>query len=227
LGTKPGQLGTFPNKELLIRDCPQLAEKCPQPLPSDAGSVCQVEYQLAEARRSRSLAWHDPALVPDLAAWLTERLGLLAWCGSPPEPASRLNVVEAMAGTGLVLSSAGHAASMYPNLFPSRDAAKKAIGRVLAGQRILDLECATRLTCRVQYQVAGVGNVRAEALATPGRLPTLRTDIEAALGPLATFEVSVIAKPELIKTGGDLSELYASHYRGAQHFNFQHEARQP
>jgi hypothetical protein len=225
LGTKTRQLGEIPNKEFLIKEFTQLAEKCPQPLPSDADSVCRVEYQLAEARRSRSVAWHDPALVPDLAAWLTERLGPLAWCGSPPEPASRLNVVETMAGAGLVLNSAGHAAAMYPNLFPSRDAAKKALGRVLAGRRILDLECATRLTCRVRYQVAGVGNAPAEALATPDRLLTLRTDIEAALGPLATFEV--IAKPEPIKTGGDLSELYASQHRGAQHFNFQHEARQP
>ena len=189
MGTKSGQMGTFPNKELLIRECPQLAGKCPHLEASGCGSVCRVEYQLAEARRSRSVAWHDPALVPDLAAWLADRLGPLAWCGIPPERVARLNVVETMAARGLILSSASHAAVMYPDLFPNPEAAKKAIGRVLAGRRVSDLDCAARLTCRVRYRVAGARLSPAEALAAPDRLATLRSDLEAALGPLAAFDL--------------------------------------
>jgi hypothetical protein len=187
LGTQGGQLGSFRNKELFFRKRPQLAEKCPQPLAKDDGLVRRVEYQLAEARRSASVAWHDPALVPDIAAWLTERLGPLAWCGSPPEPGPGPNVIELMAAAGLILSGAAHAAAMYPHLFPSREAAKKAIGRILAGRRVRDLECANRLTWRVRYQVAGAGNAPAEALAAPDRLATLQTDLEAVLGPLVAF----------------------------------------
>jgi Toprim domain len=189
LGTKTRQLGTFPNKELLIRDCPQLAGKCPQPLSGSASLICQVEYQLAEARRSRSVARHDPALVPDLATWLTERLGPLAWCSSPPVPGPKPNVVEAMAARGLILNGASHAAAMYPDLFPSREAAKKAIARVLAGRRVLDMECAAGLTCRAHYQVAGAGNTPAEAIGTLKRFATLQVDLESTLGPLAAFEI--------------------------------------
>ena len=170
--------------------------------------ICKAEYQLAEARRSRSVAWYDPALVPDLEAWLTARLGPLAWCGIPPERMPRLNVVEAMAAAGIVLSNAGHAAAMFPNILPTRDAAKKAIGRALAGRRVLDLECAARLTYRASYQVAGAGNAPAKALVAPDRLATLRADLEAALGPLAAFDTTEAAAdagdpPQSIGQEGD------------------------
>jgi hypothetical protein len=69
------------------------------------------------------------------------------------------------------------------------------ISRVLAGRRVLDLECAARLTCRVRYQVAGARLSSAEALAAPDRLATLRTDLEAALGPLVVFDVMASEMP--------------------------------
>jgi hypothetical protein len=185
MGTKTGRLGSFPNVEFLFRERPQPREICPH--------LEFVAYQLGGAGHGRSEAWHDPALVPDIAAWLTERLGPLAWCGSPP--ARGPDVVEAMAAAGLIPNSPGHAAAIYPGLFSSREAAKKAIERVLAGRRVLDLECAARLTCRVRYQVAGARLSPAEALAAPDRLATLKTDIEAALGPLAAFEVMAPGMP--------------------------------
>jgi hypothetical protein len=52
-----------------------------------------------------------------------------------------------------------------------------------------------RLTCRAHYQVAGVGNAPAEALAAPHRLATLHTDLEAALGPLVGFDVMAPETP--------------------------------
>ena len=51
--------------------------------------VARVDYQRAGARMSPSVAWFDPALVPDVAGWLAERLSCqLAWCraeGGPSE----------------------------------------------------------------------------------------------------------------------------------------------
>ena len=52
--------------------------------------VGRADYQRAGVRMSAPVAWFDPALVPDVARWLTERLGCsLAWCraeGQSPEP---------------------------------------------------------------------------------------------------------------------------------------------
>jgi hypothetical protein len=47
------------------------------------------------------------------------------------------------------------------------------------------------------------GNAPAEALAAPDRVATLHTDIEAALGPLAKFEV----RPPAAMTKTDLAML--------------------
>ena len=68
-----GRLGTYSHKELSMGECPQ-------PLPG----LRRVEYQRAGAGRSRSVAWHDPILIADPMAWLTDRLGPLAWCPAPP-----------------------------------------------------------------------------------------------------------------------------------------------
>jgi hypothetical protein len=94
-----------------------------------------------------------------------------------------------MASHGLVLNNAGHVTAIYPDLFRSRDAAKKALARVLAGVDVLSLNCMTALSCLVRYQVDGQGNVSAMAFVTPERLATLRNDLEAVLGPLALFKV--------------------------------------
>jgi Toprim domain len=79
------RLGTFPYKDTIIRDCPQ--------------PLMAAEYQRAGSGRSSAVAWVDPVLVPDPAAWLVDRLGPLAWCkvggegaelpadaGAPTEP---------------------------------------------------------------------------------------------------------------------------------------------
>jgi hypothetical protein len=102
-----------------------------------------------------------------------------------------------MAAAGLILSNARHSAALYPDLFSSPDAAKKAIGRALAGRRILDLECAAALTVRVRYQVSGPRMAAAEALAAPNRLLTLRPGLETALGPLALFDITLPTAKEI------------------------------
>jgi hypothetical protein len=54
--------------------------ECPQPLPG----LRLVEYQRAGADRSRSVACYDPVLIAGPLAWLTDRLGPLAWCPALP-----------------------------------------------------------------------------------------------------------------------------------------------
>lgn len=51
----------------------------------------RIDYQPFGAGKSASMAWCDPALVLDAAAWLAERIGPLAWCRrddetDPPPP---------------------------------------------------------------------------------------------------------------------------------------------
>lgn len=53
--------------------------------PTSPGLV-RSAYQVAGAGKSPSVAWCDPALVPDPAAWLAGHVGMLAWCRTDAEP---------------------------------------------------------------------------------------------------------------------------------------------
>jgi hypothetical protein len=50
------------------------------------GQLLRAAYQAAGQGRSPSIAWYDPALIPDPAATIAAMLGELAWCraASPP-----------------------------------------------------------------------------------------------------------------------------------------------
>jgi hypothetical protein len=74
----------------------------------------------------------------------------------------------------------------------------------LCHRGMLDLDSTAGLTMRVRYQVAGPRMSPAEALVAPGRLATLRADLEAALGPLTVFEN--LTKPDSTALSG-LSKL--------------------
>ena len=58
----------------------------------------RAEYQRAGQGQQASTAWFDPGLAPDLAEWLTARLGALAWCHTgadsdpPPSPSATQDV---------------------------------------------------------------------------------------------------------------------------------------
>jgi putative DNA primase/helicase len=181
MGTKSGRLAPSRNNNTLIRGRGQPPGFCPH--------LREVQYQVAGAGRSSTAARHDPSVVPDLAAWLTQRLGRLAWVGERPKPVIDVNVIEAMALRGIIPKNPAHAARLFPDLFPSRDAAKKAMARVLNGRRVTDLSCALTLTVKVRYQVAGPRMSPAAALVTPERLQTLEADLAAAFGNLAFFAV--------------------------------------
>lgn len=178
--TKPAFRGHSPIKTSNTGMSPK-AGICP--------NLLTVAYQVAGKRREPTFATYDPAIVPDLAAWLTERVGCLTWFGEKPEPkAPKVNVLEAMAERGLVIGGA-HAFALYPDLFPSEDAARKAISRATKDQPIADLPFMAPLSCIVRYQVAGTGMKPALLYTTPERLPGLRSELETVLGPLAEFEL--------------------------------------
>ena len=73
---------TFPYRSISIR-------KCRTPRPDEAGLV-EVAYQVAGAGQKPAKAKADLLLCPDPAAFLTAKLGTLAWCkvgdDVPPDP---------------------------------------------------------------------------------------------------------------------------------------------
>lgn len=61
---------TFPYKDSLLGECRALRP---------------VAYQVAGQGQRAAVAWFDPMMGPDPEAWLTDRLGPLAWCRPVPE----------------------------------------------------------------------------------------------------------------------------------------------
>jgi len=154
----------------------------------------KVSYQRVGVGRTSSVALYDPAIVPDLDPWLSGRLGVLAWFGSPPAQATVMKAVEAMAARGLISLNSRHNATIYPDLFVSPEAAKKAIERVCAGRYVFDLECTQGLTCQVRYRVAGAGTRQTEARVDLYLIPDPATWLAERLETtLAAFEVVQVA----------------------------------
>ena len=107
------------------------------------------------------------------------------------------DAIDKMIGRGLVPQMPTDAARLYRDLFPTREAAKKAYQRaglsVERGSRLGTspyrevpiMECPH---ARVRYQPQGKGQVPRIALVDPVKVPDARAVLEAALGPLALFE---------------------------------------
>ncbi|WP_428489563.1 hypothetical protein [Rhodopila sp.] len=157
----------------------------------DASDLSQplhsVEYRVTGNGREPTVAYYDPDLVQDPAAWLSDRVGKLDWCGKKPELAVELSAVEKMAAAGLLLGGA-HAVAFYPDLFPSGvGAAKKAVSRAFDRRDPGFHKCTKHAPCRISYQVAGAGSRPSLAFCSPERLPGLRAEMEATLGPLSVF----------------------------------------
>jgi hypothetical protein len=118
------------------------------------------------------------------------------WRDVRPDPLAR------MVARGVVLLSPTDAAKAYPDLFPTSEAARKALERgeaegVFTGhfpRKKFSLgECpvnqADRFT-QVTYHPTGRGQQRRRALAAASRLSTLRAWLEALVGPLTHFELA-------------------------------------
>jgi hypothetical protein len=102
----------------------------------------------------------------------------------------RPGVIGRMASRGLVLSSAADAARIYPDLFPSAEAAKKALQRAGVHGHLGDIplgilflgECPANQLVRVRYRPEGRGQQSRHALVTKDRLATLGVWLTEALG---------------------------------------------
>ena len=70
---------TNPNKKTLYNGLSRTSVQ-------KASILRRVDYQITGRGRRREVAWIDPALVPDPAAALTEKLGPLAWYSAAEQP---------------------------------------------------------------------------------------------------------------------------------------------
>jgi putative DNA primase/helicase len=62
---RKGQMGDFSHNQIYMGESP-----------------IWHEYRRDLPRHRGSGAWYDPAMIPDPVAWLTNRLGPLAWCNT-------------------------------------------------------------------------------------------------------------------------------------------------
>jgi putative DNA primase/helicase len=111
-------------------------------------------------------------------------------------PDTRLTVQQRMAARGLVTDSPTDAAKLYPDLFPTSEAARKAMDRAEGISRTVPYdsvfigECPPNARGEGRYRPEGRGQQLRRIWITRQRLPAARSDLEAALGPLAVFDVS-------------------------------------
>ena len=109
----------------------------------------------------------------------------------------RPGVLSRMAGRGLVLLGATDAARIYPDLFPTPEAARKAIMRESGEGDFPDIplcisllgECPGNTLARVSYRPAGRGQQTRRALVLESRLPTLAEWLTERLGAEVRVEV--------------------------------------
>jgi hypothetical protein len=111
----------------------------------------------------------------------------------------RPSVLERMAARGLVLFGPTDAAKVYPDLFPSAEAARKAVGRAEGDFPDIPLgnstprEMSGKSLEAVAYRPAGRGQQTRRALVAPERLETLQSFLEGQLGMSVTIDT--LARP--------------------------------
>lgn len=103
----------------------------------------------------------------------------------------RLSPQQRMAARGMVTDSPTDAWQLYPELFLSAAAAKKALQRGISGTSPYDSlfigECPRNRITEGKYRPHGRGQQLRRMWISDWRLPTLRVEMEAVLGPLAMF----------------------------------------
>jgi hypothetical protein len=115
----------------------------------------------------------------------------------------RPDVIGRMLARGAALGSAVDAAKAYPDLFPSAEAAKKALQRGAETKSIgtnpyeyySTGECPDALPIEVSYRPAGNGQKTRRAFVPAGRLTGFRNWLEGLVGPLVHYEVVVQPTP--------------------------------
>jgi hypothetical protein len=118
---------------------------------------------------------------------------------------------DEMLARGFLPKTPAHAVPLYPDLFGSMDAARKAYQRGLATEAgpssgtfpyksTSIRECPTPQPALIKYTLEGRGQQPRSGLARHDALPGLCERLEARLGPLKVFE---IVEPEVLAVGRD------------------------
>jgi hypothetical protein len=115
----------------------------------------------------------------------------------------RPDVIGRMLARGAALGSAVDAAKAYPDLFPSPEAAKKALQRAAETEsigtspygRVLIGECPDALPIEVSYRPAGNGQKTRHAYVPAHRLDGFRVWLEDLLGPLTHYARAIPTAP--------------------------------
>jgi hypothetical protein len=93
-----------------------------------------------------------------------------------------------MAAAGMALVNAAHAATCFPDLWPSAEASKKAFQRRRNGtnpeEELLSRECPTP-PAAISYQLVGAGQKPCVAWCDQSRVPDPAAWLTGRLGPLA------------------------------------------
>jgi hypothetical protein len=114
----------------------------------------------------------------------------------------RLSPQQRMAVRGMVTDSPTDAWRLYPDLFPSAEAAKKALQRGISGtfpyESTFIGECPRNGITEGKYRPQGRGQQLRRMWVSAWRLPTLREEMEKVLGPLAMFEVASATAAEAL-----------------------------
>jgi hypothetical protein len=114
----------------------------------------------------------------------------------------RLSPQQRMAARGMVTDSPTDAWRLHPELFPSAEAAKKALQRGISGTFPYDsLFIGERPRNRItegKYRPHGRGQQLRRMWVSNWRLPTLREEMEEVLGPLAMFDVGSATATEAL-----------------------------
>lgn len=115
------------------------------------------------------------------------------------------SAIDEMILRGLVPQTPADAAKLFPDLFPTRPAAKMAYhrgrlnverGSILVTSPYRELPIRACYQNRVRYRTAGRGQLSRLALYDPARFPDIRASLEAALGPLVAFEILPVVMPQ-------------------------------
>ena len=113
---------------------------------------------------------------------------ILRWTDARP------TVQQRMAARGLALESPTDASRLYPDLFSSMEAAKKAFQRTSRGTFPYDSlfigECPPAPLAEGRYRPSGSGRKNRRMWISRWRRLSARADLEAVLGPLAMFKMS-------------------------------------
>ncbi len=108
------------------------------------------------------------------------------------------DAIDEMILRGLIPQTPADAAKLFPDLFPTRPAAKMAYhrgglnverGTILVTSPYREVPIRACYQNRVRYRTAGKGQLSRLALYDAARFPDIRATLEATLGPLVAFEV--------------------------------------